>query len=182
MLYLQYILWFIFIVIFLLFIIVFLLWLINSIIYKVPQVSTFQSDFNVLKKFLVKYKPSWKKIVDLGSWTWKTIRFFEKEFNMNTFWYEIDFWNFLISVFLNKLFWLNSTIFRNNYLKADISNYDFIYIYLFTELMKGIESRIWNSAKKWTIIISNAFKLLDHKPIEVLYDDKWKEEIYIYKV
>ena len=175
-----------FIIIFLWFflwlIIIYILSIKNSIFYKVPQVSTFSSDFKIMKKYLWKYNIKWKKIIDLWSWIWKTLRFFEKEFSMNTIWYEIDFWNVIISKILNKILWYNAIILNENYLQAKLKKSDFIYIYLFPALMKDVEKKIWKETKPWTIIFSNAFKIENHKPIEILLNENWKEEVYIYKV
>ena len=175
-----------FIIIFLWFflwlIIIYILSIKNSIFYKVPQVSTFSSDFKIMKKYLWKYNIKWKKIIDLWSWSWKTLRFFEREFSMKIIWYEVDFWNFLISKIFNKLLWYNAKIYKKNYLKTKIEKSDFIYLYLFWVLMKDVEIKIWKEAEPWTIVISNAFKLVKHKPIDILFDKNWKEEVYIYEV
>jgi len=180
--YLEVILWIIFIIIFIIFLLLFLLSIINSFRFKVPQVSTFKSDFKVMKKWLKKYNLEWKKIADLWSWTWKVLRFFEKEFNMKTTWYEIDLANILIAKVVNKIYWLNSIFYKKDYLKADLKKYDIIYIYLFPELIEKIENKIWNECNKWTIVISNAFKFKKHKPINVLKNKKWEEEVFLYKV
>lgn len=171
----------IFLIFFSIFILLYLNSLLNSIIYKVPQVWTFASDFKVMRSWLKKYNLKWKKLVDLWSWTWKVLRFFEKEFKTKTTWYEIDLWNIVIAKILNKLFSCNANIYKSNYLKADLSTYDYIYVYLYPELIEKIEEKIWNDCKKWTIIFSNAFKFKKHIPIEILKDSKAKEEIFIYK-
>jgi len=156
--------------------------IISSIVNWIPQVSTFNSDFIVMKKELWKYKLKWKKIIDLWSWTWKSIRFFEKFFNTKTTWCEIDLSNYIISKILNKIIWYNAIIIRWNYLKIELNKYDFIYIYLLPKIIDKAEEIIWEKAKKWTIIFSNAFKLTKHNPIDILKDEKGKEEIYVYEV
>jgi len=65
--------------IFIIFIVIFVLWIINSVVYKVPQVATFASDFKVMTKHLWKYNLKWKTITDFWSWTWKALRYFEKK-------------------------------------------------------------------------------------------------------
>lgn len=164
------------------FTIIFINSVINSIIYWVPQVWTFWSDIEIMKLWLQKYNLSWKKIVDLWSWTWKSLRFFEKNFKMKTSWYEVDFSNYLISKILNKIFWLHSKIVRSDFLKAKLDEYEFIYLYLFPELMIKLEDFIFSQSKKWTIIFSNAFNFKNRIPIEILLGKNWKEEVYIYKV
>lgn len=153
----------------------------NYIKYKAPQVSTFPSDIKFLKKVLKKYNLEWKKIVDLWSWIWKIIRFFEKEFKMVANWCEIDSANVVITKILNKIFSSKTKIIKKNYFDIDLKQYDFIYIYLFPELMEKVEKKIFSDAKKWTIVFVNAFKLVKHKPKEIFYKNG-KEKIFIYEV
>lgn len=155
--------------------------LINSIVYKVPQISSFKSDLIVMRKWLVKYNLEWKNFIDMWSWIWKIIRFFENEFKCKTTWYEIDASNVMIARFLNLLFKNKRKVIKKNYFESDLSKYDVIYIYLFPSLIEKIEEKINKEVKKWTLVISNAFKLKNKKPKEILYNDKWKEEVYIYK-
>jgi hypothetical protein len=172
----------IFIILVLIWTILYILSIISYFKNWIPQISTFNSDFKIMKKWLKKYNLKWKKILDMWSWIWKVTRFFEKTFWTKTYWCEIDFSNYIISKIINKLFWYNTKFQRWNYLKIDLKKYDYIYIYLFPKIINKAEKRIWKNAKKWTIIFSNAFKFLNHKPIEILIDNKWKEEVYIYKV
>ena len=155
--------------------------LFNNIRYIVPQVSTYSSDFKVLRKWLKKYNLNWKKILDLWSWIWKAIRFFEKEFNMKSTWCEIDLSNTLIAGFFNKIFSSKSKVIKWNYFKVDLQEYEFIYVYLFPELMEKVEEKIWSDSKKWTIIFVNAFKFNKHKPIDIFYKNG-KEKIFVYKI
>jgi hypothetical protein len=181
----QYILLFIYSTLLIGFIAIFILSLYNSIKYWVPQVWTFASDFKVMKKYFKKskkFKLKWKKIVDLWSWTGKVIRFFDENFQMKATWYEIDLLNHFISKILNIFFSNNSKSIKSNYLEIDLNNFNFVYVYLFPELMKKIETKIWSDCNKWTIIISNAFKFKKHKPIKILFNNKWKEEVFLYKV
>jgi len=155
--------------------------LINYFRFKVPQVSTFSSDFKVLKDNLWKYNLEWKKIADMWSGIGKVIRFLEKEFWAKPTGYEIDLSNVIIWKILNKVFWSKSKIIKWNYFEADLKKYDFIYIYLFPCLMEKVEEKIFSDAKKWTIIFVNAFKFWKHKPIDIFYKN-WKEKIFVYKV
>lgn len=155
--------------------------LFNSIRYKVPQVSTFSSDFKILKENLWKYNLEWKKIIDLWSGIWKVIRFLEKEFWAKTTGYEIDYSNVIIWKIINTLFKSKSKIIRWNYFKSDLKQFDFIYIYLFPELMEKVEEKIFSDAKKGTIIFVNAFKFQNHKPVDAFYKN-WREKIFVYKV
>jgi len=157
-------------------------WLYNSLKYKVPQVWTFCSDFKVMRKNLWKYNLKWKKIVDLWSWTWKVLRFFEKEYEMFATWYEIDRWNVVMAKMYNYIFGSKSRVIKWNYLKKDLSQFDVIYVYLFPILINDIQDKLWKDCKKWTLIISNAFKFSGLEPLEVFYDEKWVEEMFIYEI
>jgi len=153
----------------------------NSIKYKVPQISTFNSDFKVLEKYLWNYDVEWKKIVDLWCWIWKVVRFFEKKYNMKAFWYEIDPSNVMIGKIINNILKSNVSIIKWDYFKVNFKKYDFIYVYLFPCLMDKIEKKIWKDTKKWTIVFVNAFKFNNHKPIDVFLKN-WKEKIFVYKI
>ncbi len=155
--------------------------LMNSIFYKVPQVSTFNEDLKLLEKVFDKYLIKNWKILDLWSWRWKMLRIFEKKYKMHSTWFEIDLSNVIISKIINKFFWYKNKSIRKNYFKWDLSEFDFIYVYLFPILMKKVEEKIWKSSKPWTIIIVNAFKFEKHKPLEV-FQKNWKDKIFVYKV
>lgn len=135
-----------------------------------------------MRKWLIKYNLKWKTIADLGSWSWKVLRFFEKEFWMLATWYEIDFSNVLYSRFLNFIFKSKSKVVKWNYLKKDLSEYDVLYIYLFNILMPDVQKKLWKNCKTGTLIISNTFKIPNKIPIEILFDENGKEEVYIYKI
>ena len=155
--------------------------IVNSIVYKVPQVASFNSDLKVMRKWLTKYNLKWKCLIDMWSWTGKMLRFFEREFGCNTTGYEIDLANSLIARILNIIFKLNSTIIRWNYFNSNLADFDIVYIYLYPELVAKIEEKLEKEAKPWTIVIANAFKLIKAIPKEIIYDEKWKEEVYIYE-
>jgi len=155
--------------------------LVNNIVYNVPQVSTFNSDLNILKSVFDKYELEWKSIADLWSWRWKMLRLFEKEYKMNSTWFEIDLSNVLLSRITSKFLKLKNKSFRKNYFKADLKNFDYIYTYLFPCLMEKVEKKIWSDCKKWTIIFVNAFKFEKHEPIEV-FQKNWKDKIFVYEI
>ena len=177
----MYLLQIFFYFLFFIFLFLFFLSLLNNFLYKVPQVWTFNSDLKIIKKAFLRYNLKWKNFIDLWSWTWKILRFVEKNFKAKATWYEIDLSNYLISKTLNKLFKFDANIINKNYLDANLEKSDFIYIYLFPVLMNKVEEKIFKDSKKWTIIFINAFKFVNHKPISILYRNK-KEKIFIYKI
>lgn len=66
-----------------------------------------------------------------------------------------------------------------NILKTDISQADFVYLFLMPELVKKISDRLKKQAKKTAVIISHGFKVegwekylyktIDHKPFPTYY-------------
>lgn len=154
----------------------------NGIIYKVPQVSTFNSDFHVMRPWLKKYDLQGKRLVDLGCGIGRVLRFFTKEFGVQATGYEIDLSNYLIGKILNHITKIPVNIQLKNYLKSDLSQFEVIYIYLYPELMEVLDTKIWSEARPGTLIICNAFQFEKRTPIEVLKDEKWKEEVFIYRI
>lgn len=162
-------------------VILYVLSLCNQIIYKVPHVSTFNSDLHIIKEVFSKYISIWNKVADLWSGTWKIVRLLEKDFWAKVTWYEIDLSNVLISKIVNTFKKYDAKIVKWNYLKTDLKNYDVLYIYLFPCLMEKVEERIFSHCTKWTIVIVNAFPLKNKKPIDVFLKN-WKEKIFVYRV
>jgi len=161
---------------------IFYLYILSIINYKkyiVPQVATFDEDIKILKKILEKYNLNWKRIIDFWSWSWKMLRFFEKNFQMKTIWYEIDLFNVLVSKILNYTLNFKSKIIKWNYLDSNLENIDFIYVYLFPEIIEKVENKIFTEAEKWTIVIVNAFKFKNLKPQDI-YKKNWKDKFFIY--
>ena len=140
---------------------------------KVPYVWTFNRQLKILKKLDLK---KGSKILDLWCWDWKALRFFEKEFWLKWVWYDINTFAILYGKLLNKLFKSNIKIFRWNFLKQDISKYDYIYLYLFPDFLAKIEDWIFENKKKDAVIISTAFTFKKHKPFKII---AWKIYLYI---
>ena len=150
-------------------------------VYKVPHVSTFNSDLSIIRKVFSKYITPWRNVADLWSWTGKILRLLEKEFWAKTTWYEIDLSNVIISKILNKIYKSEAKVAKWNYLEANLQEHGIIYIYLFPCLMEKVEERIFSHCTKWTIVIVNAFPFKNHKPLET-FKKKWKWKIFIYRV
>lgn len=166
------------------FIIIMLLYalsLCNLIIYKVPHVGTYSSDFDTLREAFSYYNIKGKKIADLWSGTWKIVRLLTKEYRVDVTGYEIDFGNYYVSKIYNYFLKLDIRIIRWNYLTSDLKGYDWIYVYLFPCLMDEIEKKIFSECKAWTLIFVNAFSFKNHTPVKV-FKKKWKDKIFVYIV
>jgi hypothetical protein len=72
-------------------------------------------------------------------------------------------------------------MYKQDFSKANLSRYDYIYVYLLPQQMAAIESWIFEHMSTHAIIISNSFQFAIHKPYEVIKDKKGKPSIFLYK-
>lgn len=145
---------------------------------KAPTISSFNKDLKLMKKLdLVR----WKKILDLWCANWKALRFFESEFDLIWEWYDINFFAINWWKILNKIRKSKTKLFWKNFFKADLKQYDYIYVYLLPIQMEYIEDWIFENISQGSIIISNSFEFKKNQPFKVIETDKWKKRIFLYK-
>jgi hypothetical protein len=110
------------------------------------------------------------------------LRFFSRTFGLKGIGYDINPVALWLGRWLNRRGkYKNIQLIRRNFLQADVSKCDYIYVYLFPGQMIDIEDWLWKSIKKGTIIISNSFVFVKHSPFKVINDTKGKERIRLYK-
>jgi hypothetical protein len=63
---------------------------------------------------------------------------------------------------------------KSDFMKIDLSTFDYIYVYLLPKQMAFIEDWIWKNIKKDAIIVSNSFQFKNHTPFEIIKDKKGK--------
>jgi hypothetical protein len=63
---------------------------------------------------------------------------------------------------------------KSDFMKVDLSRFDYVYVYLLPVQLAFIEDWLWKSIGKDTIIISNSFQFKNHTPFEVIKDKKGK--------
>ena len=68
-----------------------------------------------------------------------------------------------------------------NILETDISQTDYIYIYMIPEIMAHLETYIQENMKADCTLISNTFQFPTWKPSKIIYDKEKKPQLYIYK-
>jgi hypothetical protein len=147
----------------------------------VPYVPSYNEDLKRMKNLLKLKK--WKTMIDLWCWDGKALRYFSKEFSIFK-WVWIDFnWPaILYGKFLNKVMKIDNVEIRKwNFLKEDISKYDYIYVYLLSEYLVKIEDFVFENMRDDAIIISNTFKFKNHEPYEVHKNEKWRDRILLYR-
>jgi hypothetical protein len=64
---------------------------------------------------------------------------------------------------------------------ADITQTDYLYLYLFPQQMLDIEDRIFSSLKEDAVVIANTFRFGKHEPFQVIKNRKGKERIFLYR-
>jgi len=139
---------------------------------KTPYVWSFDSHLKMLKKLNLE---KWKTIIDLWCGDGKVLRFLEKEFWL--VWYGYDLNSFAINYWkiLNKIKKSKVKLFKWDFTKQDISNYDYIFMYLMPSSMKELEKWIFENKKQDAIVIVNTFPFPNKKPFKII------DKIYLYK-
>lgn len=150
-----------------------------------PYVWTFNSQFKFYRKILKKDNwlnlKSGMKLVDLGCGDGKALRFFVKEFGVETEWYDINLFAILYGKFLNKILRVkNIKLYRDYFQKADLKKYDVIYLYLLPDQLADIEDWVFKAKKKDAIIFCNTFQFAKNKPFEEYKNWKW-DKVLLYR-
>ena len=140
---------------------------------KSPYVGTFNKELKILKKLNI---VKWKTLIDLWCGDWKVLRFFEKEFWIKWVWYDVNSFAILWWKILNKFLKTNIRLIQWNFFDNDISNYDYIYIYLMPSVMKDVEKFVFKNKKTEAIVIVNSFPFPNKKPFKVI-----GSKIYLYR-
>jgi hypothetical protein len=147
---------------------------------KAPYVPSFDYHLRVMKQHLKLKKGS--TIVDLWCGDGKALRFFREEFWLKGVWYDLNPFVIWYGKVLNFLLWFtNVRLIKADLKKAQLSHYDYIYLYLWPEQLIVLEDRIFAHMWEKTIIISNSFTFIKHKPFDIVYDEHKKKVIYLYK-
>lgn len=124
-------------------------------------------------------------LVDLWCGDGKALRFFAKHYDIRRLdGYEIHW----IAIFRSKIVQFFSpykkriNIFAQSFEKADLSSYDYIYVYLLSNHLSEIEEWVFSTMKGDAIIICNTFQFSAHRPFQIIEDtDISSGKIYLYK-
>lgn len=146
-----------------------------------PYVGTFDKEIRLMRENLHLIK--WKKLADLGCGDGKALRFFVKNFGIKWIWYDINIFAILLGRIVNYFlgFGKNIKLIKSDFMKIDLSTFDYVYVYLLPVQLAFIEDWLWKNIDKNSIIISNSFQFKNHTPFEVIKDKKGKWCIFLYK-
>ncbi len=114
------------------------------------------------------------EIIDMGSGTGKVLRELAKKYPMHHFTgYEWDFFVYRAAKLLCSGY-KNITLYRRNFMNADLSDKDLIIAFCGNEIAPEISDKILREAKPNVKIISEAFRI-PNLPNEMEYEAKtWK--------
>jgi hypothetical protein len=73
-------------------------------------------------------------------------------------------------------------IIRDDFLKADIAQYDVIYLFLWPSIVADLEPRIRAHAKKNALVVTSTFHFVDWIPEKELCDISGKGIVRVYRV
>lgn len=147
----------------------------------VPYVPSYDEDIKLMKEKLILEK--WKNMIDLGCWDGKALRFFVDNFwIVKWVWYDLNTPSIVFGKLINKIWKINNIeLYKGDFLKVDISKFDYIYVYLLSECLEKIEDFVFSNMKDDAIIISNTFKFKKNTPFLVHQNKNWKDRVILYK-
>ena len=128
--------------------------------------------------------PSEGTIIDMGSgWGTLVIAFAKKYPERKIIGYEISLIPWMVSMILKYILRIESlSLYRKDFLKADLSQASMLLCYLHPEGMCSLENKLEQQKNKVSLIVSNTFALPSCQPEKVMrLDNIYKTPIYVYQ-
>jgi len=125
-----------------------------------------------------------EKIYDLGCGKASLLVLAAKEFGAKGIGYELSLWPYLWSRFNIFISRANVEVRMKNFFKADLSDADVVYCYLFPEIMARLEPKFAKELKPTARVVSYGFKLPNTEPVKIVEtrsDGKKLDRIFVYK-
>ncbi len=149
---------------------------------KVPFVSSQKKSFKSSME-VAGLKPG-ELLIDLGCGKAHHLIYADKKLGARCVGYELSLWPYLWSKF-NILVWKSKArVYFKDFFKADISQADVIYCYLFPEIMDKLEPKFKKELKPGARVVSYGFKMSKAiaEKIEITNENKPNlGKIYLYK-
>ncbi len=157
-----------------------LTFLTNLFFSRVPYVPSGRASLrNLFQKFPFR---KGELVYDLGCGDGRFLIQVEKKFGLRGIGYEVAPLPYLIAVLYRFFSRSNAQIRFGNFFRADISDADIIFCYLFPEIVEKVYQKMIRECRPGTRLISNTFSLPNIKPIEIYYDAQKRPQIYIYQI
>jgi len=123
--------------------------------------------------------PSTARVVDLGCGDGRFLRAVWRRYRVRAVGYEINPLAWFLARTLNFLFGVPAEVRLGDFLKADLSDYDLIFCYLFPDVMPQVAEKIRREARPGTLVVSANFPLPGLAPERIL---RVGEPIYFYRL
>jgi hypothetical protein len=149
---------------------------------KVPFVSLNSKKIDRILE-LIEFNPD-KKLYDLGCGDARFLVKAYQKYGVSGVGYELNWWGLFRSwwnVFIHRA---SVIIYNQNFLKADLSSADYIFVYLLPGMLSRLEKKLKENQCPGRLVISYGFALPNLSPAEILYteDNKDRGRVFIYKI
>ena len=141
----------------------------------VPFVSTSKKMFDEIIK-AANFKPG-DLVYDLGCGKAHFLIYVAKRAGIKGIGYELSFWPYFWAKVAIKLAGADVKVYRRNFFKADLSNANVVFCYLFPEVMAKLEPKFQSELKPGSKVISNSFKLPNKIPVQEIITNTRKPEL-----
>lgn len=179
----QYVILFIYLIFLIITLVLFISVIVGLVMVRgVPFVSTPRRKYRQILE-AVELKPG-EKIYDVGCGKASLLVLAAKEFGAKGIGYELSLWPWLWSQFNILVSRADVQVRMKNFFKADLSDADVVYCYLFPEVMARLEPKFAKELKPTARVVSYGFKLPNTEPVKVVNtrkDDKLYERIFVYQ-
>lgn len=148
------------------------------IITRVPYVPSKKS---IIRELFLQFKfPPKATFADVGSGNGRVVFYAEKH-GLQSSGYEISPLPYLLSLIWKLIYRSPAKIYYRNFKKQDLSQYQYIYCYLFPEIVDQVWQKLKKESPPGTYFICNTFALKSIQPIRTILDKKQKPILYIYQ-
>ena len=111
------------------------------------------------------------------------MRFFRKNFDLGQIdGFEINYfavmWSKILHAFIKPQ---KLKIYKKDFKHAELSSYDYIYVYLLPDQLAGIEKWLFDGISEDCIVIANSFQFAKKKPFKTYDNLKGKKSIFLYR-
>lgn len=148
------------------------------LITKVPYVPSSKS---IVEALFNQFKfPAGATFVDVGSGDGRVVFRAEKN-GLKASGYEISTMPYLLGLLWKLIYSSKAELYCRNFNKQNLNQYQYVYCYLFPEIVDQVWAKIKKECPPGTTLICNTFALKSEKPVRTIIDHKQKPILYFYQ-
>lgn len=159
--------------------------LLNFVIRKIPPVPTSPQTIKFILETIKEKGETQKIFVDLGCGAARVLIAVKKKYpQMEIIGYENWLSQFLLAKIMLFLSRTKAKVFYKDLFRADLSNADIVYFYLYPHLIKRLEKKLEKELKDGALVVANTFPLPHRKPIKIIITNNKKpdfKKIFVYR-